>query len=61
MGAGLVRNNNFVPFGTAEFAGTLLGPEATLGWLEEIRARGVVPPFWWWGVVFGNWIVVASI
>jgi hypothetical protein len=33
-------------------AGTLLGPEAT---------PGVVAPSWWWGVVFGNWIVVASI
>jgi hypothetical protein len=22
---------------------------------------GGVAPSWWWGVVFGNWIVVASI
>jgi hypothetical protein len=36
--------------------GTLLGPEATLG-----LSLGVVPPFWWWGVVFEYWIVVASI
>ncbi|PJE15882.1 MAG: hypothetical protein CK429_09485 [Mycobacterium sp.] len=32
---------------------TLLGPEAT--------PSGAVPPSWWWGVVFENWIVVASI
>jgi hypothetical protein len=41
----------------SETAGTLLGPEATLG----VCFSGVVPPFWWWGVVFEYWIVVASI
>jgi hypothetical protein len=46
VGAGWVRNNNESP-------DTLLGPEAT--------SLGVVPPFWWWGVVFDLWIVVASI
>ena len=26
-----------------------------------VAGSGVVAPSWWWGVVFGNWIVVASI
>jgi hypothetical protein len=45
-------------FYVSKAAGTLLGPETTpgpVGWV------GVVAPSWWWGVVFGNWIVVASI
>ena len=68
VGAGLVRNNFGVLVfpGAGNFANTLLGPEATplglkrFGWLEEIRAGGVAPS-WWWGVVFVYWIVVASI
>jgi hypothetical protein len=31
---------------------------AVVGWLV---VWVVVAPSWWWGVVFGNWIVVASI
>ena len=54
VGVGLVRNNNFRLFSeTAEFAGTLLGPEATpvLSWPCGAGSGGVAPS-WWWGVVF---------
>jgi hypothetical protein len=49
VGGGLVRDNKEKP-------DTLLGPEATPVLLRELS-----PPSWWWGVVFENWIVVASI
>jgi len=58
-GAGRVHNNNSSDWKSGA-AGTLLGPEATPLVPGGIQV-GVVPPFWWWGVVFGNWIVVASI
>jgi hypothetical protein len=61
-GANRVHNNKIsLPrcwWGRGRAAGTLLGPETTpgpVGWVC------VVAPSWWWGVVFGNWIVVASI
>ena len=49
LGEGRVRDNKETP-------DTLLGPEAT-----PSLFKGVAPPSWWWGVVFENWIVVASI
>ena len=58
---GWVRNKHAgrgEPFGvrSREPPGTLLGFEATC------PVGGVVPHrFWWWGVVFELWIVVASI
>ena len=60
-GAGRVHNNMSSGL-KSEAAGTLLGPEATpvLSWLCGAGSGGVAPS-WWWGVVFENWIVVASI
>ena len=57
VGGGWVHNNKSCRFDDSGIAGTLLGPEATPGPVMV----GVVAPSWWWGVVFGNWIVVASI